>query len=231
MGPMNYFAHGFSLTDEPYVLAGACLPDWLSASDRRVRVRIKHPDGWLAYAPTPLCDLARGVLRHQTDDAWFHQTAAFARLSLEFSRAIRLQARGADDLRPMFLGHILVELLLDALLIAEHPQVLERFYAALDSLDRGLLVAAVNRLSPLPAARLGYFVALFLRERFLWDYLEDATLCRRLEQVLRRVALPPLPDGFRCWLPQARAAVRDALAELLAEPRGWSPGAAHARDA
>ncbi len=36
---MNYLAHGWRYTDEPYVLAGTAAPDWLSVIDRKIRLR------------------------------------------------------------------------------------------------------------------------------------------------------------------------------------------------
>ena len=38
---MNYLAHGFRFTDEPYFLAGTAAPDWLSVIDRKMRLRVE----------------------------------------------------------------------------------------------------------------------------------------------------------------------------------------------
>ena len=45
-----------------------------------------------------------------------------------------------------------------------------------------------------PAVRLAGMIPLFARERFLSDYADDAKLCYRLNQVMRRVRLPALPE-------------------------------------
>ena len=39
---MNYFAHGRSFIDHPYLLAGTAVPDWLNLVARRSRIRTKH---------------------------------------------------------------------------------------------------------------------------------------------------------------------------------------------
>jgi hypothetical protein len=50
----------------------------------------------------------------------------------------------------------------------------------------------------------------------LRDYLEDAKLWVRLNQVLRRVGLDRLPDDAAAVLPIARQVVRSRRRELLA---------------
>ena len=81
--------------------------------------------------------LARGIARHHADDAWFHTTAAFAELSWRFTARLRDVLAPDEGMRPSFLGHILVEILLDAALIARDPERLERYYEALAAIDPG----------------------------------------------------------------------------------------------
>jgi len=211
---MNYFAHGREFVDNPYFLAGTAIPDWLNVADRRVRVRSRSARPYVDDDPR-LAAIARGVMRHHADDAWFHETQAFVELSLEFTVQIRDLLAPDPGFRPSFLGHILVELLLDASLIVEEPSRLEAYYRAVEEVDAQLVQAAVARMAPRPADRLGRFVALFSEHRFLWDYLDDGKLCFRLNQVLARVKLPPLPDDFCRLLPDARRQVESRREELL----------------
>ena len=59
------------------------------------------------------------------------------------------------------------------------------------------------------------FIELFRRQRVLWDYLEDGKLMVRLNQVMRRVQLEPLPDNFVTLLPAARKLVAERKSTLL----------------
>jgi hypothetical protein len=215
---VNYFAHGYACLDQPYVLAGTAVPDWLSVVGRHARVRSKHALPFAGDADTPLAAIARGIVRHHVDDEWFHRTTAFAELSWQFTGQIRGLLLGGDDLRPSFVGHILVEILLDACLIADDPSSLERYYAALESVDPVQIETAVGRMAMRRADHLATFVTLFLRERFLCDYIDDDKLCYRLNQVMRRVRLPPLPGDFGRLLPDARRMVRLRQTELLTNP-------------
>src|SRR6478672_2111985 len=132
---MNYLAHGWRFASEPYVLAGTAAPDWLSVIDRKIRLRSRTAAEFIDDADDVLSAVARGVVQHHADDAWFHATLAFNELSLAFAVEIRDALPGDEGFRPSFLGHILVELLLDAALAEENPARLDAYYVALTALD------------------------------------------------------------------------------------------------
>jgi hypothetical protein len=89
------------------------------------------------------------------------------------------------------------------------------FAAAVNRITPRLVAAAVNRIIPRPVEKLAEFIPRFSAERFLSDYLEDAKLWFRLNQVMRRVKLPELPRDFLGLLPEARSLVRKRRVELL----------------
>ena len=218
---MNYFAHALHFLDAPYFVAGTAVPDWLAVADRGVRVRSKHAQALLddpdpLAVPAPLASaVARGILQHFRDDARFHETRVFAELSLELTLASRDLLDDKSSMRPRFLGHLLVELLLDASLVAEDPNRLKTYYRVLASVEGCRVQEALNRMAPRPTDRLAGMILGFCRDPFLWDYLEDDTLFVRLNQVMRRVKLPLLPEGFRDLLPSMRERVTQCKTELL----------------
>jgi hypothetical protein len=214
---MNYFAHAaaFLEAEDPCFVVGTAVPDWLTVADRQVRVRARHVRPAVDDPDPAVAALARGMLQHLLDDARFHETRAFAESSLALTVASRDVLGGEPGLRPSFLGHLLVELLLDAALIAEDRRRLDRYYGLLDAVDAAWVQAVVNRLAPRPTARLARMICGFRRERILRDYLEDGKLLVRLNQVMRRVGLFPLAERFRDVLPEARRLVAEHKAELL----------------
>jgi hypothetical protein len=58
-------------------------------------------------------------------------------------------------------------------------------------------------------------ISRFRREKILWDYLEDAKLLVRLNQVMRRVGFAELPGTVREVLPEARRHVDRCKNDLL----------------
>src|SRR5262245_49050407 len=144
---MNYLAHGWRFADQPYFLAGTAAPDWMSVIDRRNRLRGKAAQQFVNDADPQLAAVARGIVQHHFDDAWFHQTASFSELSLAFAVEVRDRLPGDEGFRPSFLGHILVELLLDSTLVEEDPRRLDDYYAALRQLDPAKTEQCIGRLA------------------------------------------------------------------------------------
>lgn len=215
---MNYFAHGCRYVDDPYFLAGTAVPDWLNIVDRRVRARARRAALLTDDSDPRVAALARGVVRHHEDDRWFHESAAFAELSLDLARRASQALPDDDGFRPSFLGHILVELLLDAELIAQAPGRLDAYYRAIGQLDGALVERVVARIAARPAPGLERLIPRFVQEAFLRDYADDARLCVRLNQVMRRTRLPLLPRTFVPVIAAARTRVRRRKTELL---EGW----------
>ena len=217
---MNYFAHALPFLNRPHFLVGTAVPDWMMVADRPLRLRAQHAEACLNDSDPYTAEVAAGVLQHFRDDTRFHGTKAFAETSLELTANVRDALGGETGLRPAFLGHLLVELLLDAALIADAPDRLTDYYRVLDQLDAEQIEAAVNRITPRPTNRLATFIGLFRRERVLWDYLENDRMIVRLNQVLRRVRLDSLPDDFATSLSVARRLVADRKLDLLPNTSG-----------
>lgn len=212
---MNYFAHAIRFLDRPDFLAGLAVPDWLSVVDRKVRVRRRAIQEQRAGLAQEDLETALGVIQHLDDDQWFHATAAFFEVTGTIGREFR-KALGPDEAWHCgFLGHVVLELLLDAVLIEQHPPALEHYYNAIASVDAARVQRLVQRLAHHDAPQLSQFIDLYVRERFLADYLDDSSLLRRLNQVMRRVHLHPLPQHCVEVLFASRGLVRQRVAELL----------------
>jgi hypothetical protein len=212
--PVNYFAHGIRFLDRPWFLAGTALPDWLSVIDRRVRLRhklvLERADG----SGSIDAELAGGAAQHFEDDHWFHKTRAFAEATAHLARSFRDFLGPGDNFRCGFLGHIACELLLDSVLIERHPEAIDRYYGVFARLDPLRLSQAVCDLAG-QTVDVGRWLPIFCREQFLRDYADSARLAHRLNQVLRRVKLDPLPDGIAGPLSAGRGLVRSYADGLL----------------
>jgi hypothetical protein len=223
---MNYFAHAYRFLDDPDFAVGTGIPDWLSVVDRKVRVRTRSINAFLDRLDQSTevdkedlkaSDVARGALRHIRDDAAFHQTRVFTETSTELSRRSQEFLESDPSFRPSFLGHILTELFLDQHLIQRHPDRLERYYDILGSADLELAQQTVNRIAPRSTDRLAMLISGFAHSRILDDYAHDERLLFRLNQVMNRVGLTPLPRTMLDFFSPARDFVFLRVDDLLAE--------------
>ncbi len=220
---MNYFTHALNHLDRPYFMASTAIPDWLSVIDRKVRLRPRLLEPWLNPEQGIQSQIAAGALRHLTDDDWFHTTRGFVEVTGELTLQFR-QYLGADDQYHCgFLGHVGMELLLDGVLMQMYPTQFEDYWRILESVDSKLIESAVNRMAKFPAERLAWFIDLFRREQFLRCYADDQSLLRRLNQVLMRVKLSPIPAGAVEVVSVGRSLVRQRLRDLLPAERFHLP--------
>jgi len=204
--------------DRPYFLAGTAAPDWLSIADRGVRLRPRLVEPFADQSNTAVAEFAAGVLQHIDDDERFHRLPAFLEISGELMVMFRRLLHPHDGFRPGFLGHIVTELLLDAVLIEHRPDLLEGYYRAIENLDAAFIQQCVNRMAKKSTTRLAAVVPMFCREAFLWDYVDDSRLLFRLNQVMRRVKLQPLPPETVDVLNDARSIVRARIDDLMISP-------------
>jgi len=214
---MNYLAHGWRFVDEPYFLAGTAAPDWMSVIDRKVRLRSRTAAEFVSDADRVVAAVARGIVQHHEDDTWFHGTLAFNELSLAFALEIRGVLPGDEGFRPSFLGHILVELLLDNCLAEDEPRRLDDYYAALSQIDTTATEQAISQLATKPVDQITTLIPRFINERFLYDYRDDGKLLTRLNHIMRRVRLPAIPESLIELFPSMRRRVRQRMHELLRE--------------
>jgi len=212
---MNYYSHGVRFLDRPWFAAGTAIPDWLSVADRKVRMRVRDVTPFADGSGSFQAEVAAGVLQHLADDDWFHSSQAFLEVTSQLTRLFRELLPDDDSPRCSFLGHIVTELLLDSVLIERNPPRLERYYEVFQQLKGLEIQQAVNAMARKSTDQLAWFVDMFPHERFLSDYGDDARLCHRLNQVLRRVKLEPLPPAADAVLGSARLIVRARTDELL----------------
>lgn len=211
---MNYLAHAYRFLDRPLLAAGTALPDWMNVVDRKNRARRQYAEPVLLDNDPRIAEFAAGVIQHHHDDHWFHNQEAFVKLSSRF--AVELREIIGRDLghQAAFVGHIMVELLLDAALVEQDSTLLTRYYQMLDGIDPETVQTAANRILRRPVDRLTWLIPRFVQERFLADYTDDTRLQSRLAAVMRRVGLPPLPD-LTHWIVTARQAVYAHAGSLL----------------
>lgn len=217
---MNFLCHAMPYFETPLVAVATAVPDWLNVVDRRIRAHGKLANRFLDSDDSELRAVATGVIRHIEDDRWFHGTQAFAETNLQLAVQLRDLLPGDEGFRPSFVGHILLEMMLDGLWIRDDRAIADRYYGMLSSVSPETIQRCVNTITGKPTDRLVGTIERFIEIRFLYDYLDPPKLLARINQVLRRVRLTPLPDSVASWLPEASKLVESRRRNLLTRPDG-----------
>lgn len=217
---MNFLTHALPILDQPHVVAGTALPDLLRATDRQLRVRRKMALQAQQASDALQQQIATGILRHIDDDHWFHTTAAFVEVNLQLAVQLRERLPGDRGFRPMFLGHILIEIFLDAVWIEQRPELAARYYQIFASLPADVIQDQASQIMGRSTAPLAATWQRFGESRFLYDYSDRSSLLVRLNQVMRRVGLRELPESLLPWLAAARELVESRFNEFLTKPDG-----------
>ncbi len=216
---MNYLAHGlpFLVADHDddhagFRVAGTALPDWLRVIDKKARLRseildVVHVDDDVRFAA-----LRDGARRHHDDDLRFHADEAFDAVAT--SMAAQLRAHDGS-LRASTLGHVLVEMLVDAALMQARPGLLEGYYDALDAVDEAQVAAFARRATGRPLDHAEHLIDRFRRVRFLAAYRFDEGLHDCLVGVCRRAGLQPPPSSSQAVIAAGRAQVMPLVARFF----------------
>ncbi len=212
---MNYLAHAYQHLADPHFAAGTALPDWLSVIDRKNRARRQYAEPLTCHGDPRIASFARGCIQHHDDDFWFHQNEPFVRLSTTFAVELRLLLDAGMGHQAGFVGHIAVELMLDAVLVERSPSLLDEYYTLLAELDPEFIQSAANEICRRPVTRLVELLPKFVEARFIAQYSSDVLLLRSFNGIMKRIALPQLPETVVGWIPSARERVRDVADELL----------------
>ncbi|QDU11177.1 hypothetical protein [Gimesia aquarii] len=212
---MNYFAHGMRFVDRPYFLTGTALPDLLSVVDRRVRLRRKNVLPFTQDESWIQSEIASGIKQHLDDDHWFHSTQGFLEISTDLSLMFRKLFVDDQYARVGFLGHIVTELLLDTVLMEQNPGLIDHYYEAFHQIDSLKVEIATNKMATNKTDQLKHWLIHFYKEGFLKDYLVPQKMLVRLNQVMKRVKLQPLPGETIPILKTGRGIVEKRLNDLL----------------
>lgn len=210
----------------PDARLGAILPDLLSLYDRGVRpIRLLQGSGGGAVARV----LRDGVRFHYHVDSHFHRSPLFR----DGSRVLRERlaaAGGAPGLKRFAAAHVLFELFLDHLLVAEDAGHLAAFYGALERRGEGALEALLAGLPALDWGAFSGFIGRLAALRFADGYLKREGLLDRTERILARLGQRRLEGRERDALLEAMesqaATARRRLDAFLLEMQAWRPPAA-----
>jgi hypothetical protein len=208
---MNFLSHFYfdRHSTNPELVLGTVLPDLIKNADKSW---IIHPEKRreLFGNDKALLSILKGWNRHVEVDRHFHCSDFF----MEHSRIIRsliVPCLENSPVRPSFLSHIAIELMLDSLLISEGSIDADDFYTHLREVDRVALTKFFE-LNDLHDASIFFkFFDRFIDAAYLKNYNQPDNIVYALNRICMRLWKDPLSESQKEQLALVFVDYREAL--------------------
>jgi hypothetical protein len=186
--PMNFLSHHYfdSATTNCYFTLGTVLPDLLKNADKSL---VLHPEKLIHTNPA-VNAIIEGWKKHLLVDKYFHSSAFFLTHSHNLKNLLTPVIAGSP-VKPFFLGHIAIELILDNLLITTNKIKVSDFYDHLDNCEEAtinefLIFAGMKN----PDVFFKFYEG-FKNSRYLTSYTQIEQITYALKRICMRVWQTP----------------------------------------
>jgi len=185
---MNFLSHFYfdRDTDNCYHILGTVLPDLLKNADKSV---ILHPEK-LNHPDEHINSIIQGWKKHLEVDRHFHSSDFFITHSHQLKKKLLPVIEGSP-VKPFFLGHIALELLLDNLLLTTNKVTAEGFYDHLDGCETPVVDKFLTFAGLSDTEVFFKFYEKFKRRRYLFTYAEIKEIAYALKRICMRVWTDP----------------------------------------
>lgn len=193
--PLNYFAHYF-FDHEPenhYYNAGLLMPDFARVADgaKRINTRLEFS----ADVQPRLYQLNRGSQQHYQTDARFHNSEFFKQHTTRLDELFTKHKFSRHNQRLWFVSHILFEVLLDRVLVQQHPQKLAEFYSSLQKVDIETVIDFLAHSGKEGRGRFSNFWNGFIESQFIQHYTNDESFLYSMNRILQRASQPEMDNA------------------------------------
>ncbi|MDB5002477.1 MAG: hypothetical protein JWQ34_702 [Mucilaginibacter sp.] len=205
---MNFLSHYYfdrNVTD-CYFILGTVLPDLLKNADKNI---ILHPEK-LHYQNTHLNGLIAGWNKHLDVDRYFHSSDFFAIHSHQLKKLLTPVIEGSP-VKPFFLGHIAIELIIDNLLLTTGKITVDDFYAHLKGCDNTIIEEFLTTAGLKDTTRFFLFYEGFKRDGYLHTYSETPQIAYALKRICMRVWENPFTPEHEARMNEVLIAYRQLL--------------------
>jgi hypothetical protein len=183
---MNFLSHYYFDRDntKAYEVLGSLLPDLLKNANNSWNI---HPEKKDHHYQNPAhSHLLKGWKKHLLVDKIFHNTAFFFfhqhQLKLELREVIK-----NSPVKPFFLGHIALELILDHLLLTEKKINVDQLYLHLNQISHQD-IESFFRLNDLEhTEKFSLFFESFKKDQYLKKYIEVKNISYSLKRICMRL--------------------------------------------
>jgi len=205
---MNFLSHFYFDRDttDCYLVLGTVMPDLLKNADKNV---IIHPEK-LVHTNEAVNSIIRGWKKHLEVDRYFHSSVFFLHHSHELKKKL-LPAIQGSPVKPFFLGHIALELILDNLLLTTQQVTADGFYDHLDGCEQPVVDEFLRYAGLKNTSIFFKYYDDFKRSKYLYNYSKTREIAYALKRICMRVWTNPFTNENENQMSEVLIAYRESL--------------------
>jgi hypothetical protein len=205
---MNFLSHYYfdRNVTECYFILGTVLPDLLKNADKTI---VLHPEKLIHQNPH-VNSIVKGWNKHLDVDRYFHSSDFFATHSHQLKKLLAPVIEGSP-VKPFFLGHIAIELILDNLLLTTGKVTVDDFYSHLKGCDNTIIEEFLTSAGLIDTTRFFRFYEGFKRDGYLHTYSETQQIAYALKRICMRVWENPFTSLHEARMNEVLVAYRQLL--------------------
>ncbi|MEO7213651.1 hypothetical protein [Mucilaginibacter sp.] len=205
---MNFLSHYYFDRDttDSYFILGTVLPDLLKNADKTI---ILHPEKLIHPNPN-VNSIIAGWNKHLLVDKYFHTAEFFLHHSHTLKKLLAPAIVGSP-VKPFFLGHIGVELILDNLLITTNKISVDDFYYHLDSCEMETINEFLVFAGMKNPGIFAKFYASFKQSRYLATYVNIGQVTYALKRICMRIWRDPFTPEHETAMSEVILSYREGL--------------------
>jgi hypothetical protein len=205
---MNFLSHYYFDRDNTncYHILGIVLPDLLKNADKTI---ILHPEKLHHQNESVNC-IIEGWNKHLEVDSYFHSSEFFTNRSHELKKKLAPTIVGSP-VKPFFLGHIALELILDNLLITTNKISVDDFYEHLTGCDDEVIQEFLVFAGLSKTGKFFRFFNGFKMHGYLHTYSETPKIAYALKRICMRVWNDPFTEEHETDMNEVLVDYRDII--------------------
>ncbi|RZK78474.1 MAG: hypothetical protein EOO92_11060 [Pedobacter sp.] len=208
---MNFLSHFYFERDNPDVnmILGVVLPDFIKNADKGCNL---YPlrDRQLFDLYEDQLSILKGWERHVKVDSLFHNSDFFVTQTNALKQLL-LPIMGNSPVKPFFLAHIGLELLLDHMLTVNADVNIDSFYQALDTVEKSVLEEFLRNCSLQDTSVFFKFFEGFISSKYLFSYQKIENISYALNRICMRIWANPFSENQLMLLTEKLTLFKEGL--------------------
>lgn len=211
---MNFLSHYYFDRDVTncYHILGTVLPDLLKNADKTI---VLHPEK-LHHQNESVNSIIKGWNKHLEVDRYFHSSDFFLTHSHQLKKELAPVIEGSP-VKPFFLGHIALELILDNLLITTNKISVDDFYNHMQGCNDEVIQEFLTFAGLTDTTKFFRFFNGFKKDGYLHTYSETPKIAYALKRICMRVWRDPFTDEHEEAMNEVLVAYREQLYDNFME--------------